>query len=138
VKVARQAGTLTTVTLARLAAEPANQNVVFIHNHPGEVKTEIFKNGWDGSDVDRAAVQVPVKSGMSPEIASASLGGKGIPLSDGVVAGLTVEKTRSGALFLVDERMECLQQGEVFAQLKGNGADEVVWEKTQEVLAPYL
>jgi hypothetical protein len=133
--------------LARLTAEPAHQNVVSVHNHPGEVMTEIFKNGCGGKTMDPAVMHVAAKTGMSVEpsgerslylVTSAQFRGKGVPLSKGVVRGLTVSRTERYALFCVDERIECIQQEYVLGQLKSRNADEIIWEKTQEVLTPYF
>jgi hypothetical protein len=146
-KVAKQGATLNTLTLAHLAANPANQGVVFIHNHPGEVKTEIFKNGWGGGKMRSPKLMSPgVKTGMDPEVSgerslylitSSQFGGKGVLLPYGQESGLTIVKTGRGALFCVNERMECTQQESVLGQLKLRSADEIVWEKTAEVLKPH-
>jgi hypothetical protein len=146
-KVAKQGATLNTLTLAHLAADPANQGVVFIHNDPGEVKTEIFKNGWgDGKTRDPKLMSPGVKKGMDPEVSgerslylitSSQFGGKGVPLPYVQEGGLTIAKTGRGALFCVNERMECIQQESVLGQLKLRNVDDIVWEKTQEVLKPY-
>jgi hypothetical protein len=81
---------------------PANQNVVFIHNHPGEVKTEIFKNGWGGKALDNAAMLPSVKTGMSPETSGerrlvldyeCMAWWEGSSVAGDVVGGLTVAKT---------------------------------------------
>ncbi|CZR68658.1 uncharacterized protein PAC_18557 [Phialocephala subalpina] len=142
--VVKQAGTLTTLAMTHLAAEPANRNIVFIHNHPGEVKTEILRNGWG---VKPAGMPVSAKTGMNPEmsgerslylISSAQFSGKGASLLKDVAGGLTVSKTDSGALFLVDEKIECIQQDEVLGKLELRNAKETVWRKMQEMLAPYL
>jgi hypothetical protein len=146
-KVAQQGATLNTLTLARLAADPAHQKVVFIHNHPGEVKTEIFKNGWGGKPVNPTLMPMAVKTGMSLEesgerslylITSGQFGGRGVPLPEGVACGLTVTKTENSALFCVNERIECIQREYVLGKLRSRKADDIVWEKTQEVLSPYL
>jgi len=84
---------LNTIALAHLAADSANQGVVFIHNHTGEVKTEIFKHGWDGKTPDPGVMSPGVKTGMEPEVSgerslylitSSRIGGKGVPLPKGV------------------------------------------------------
>lgn len=145
-KVAKQGATLNTLALARLAADPANHGVVFIHNHPGEVKTEIFKNGWGGMTQDPKLTSPGVKMGMAPEVSgerslylitSSQFGGKGVPLTYGEEGGLTIAKTDRGALFCVNERIGCIQQESVLGQLKLRNADDIVWQKTQEVLKPY-
>jgi hypothetical protein len=146
-KVAKQGASLNALTLAHLAADPANLGVVFIHNHPGEVKTEIFKNGWGGGKtLDPKLMSPGVKTGMDPEVSgerslylitSLQFGGKGVSLPYGQGGGLTIAKTGRGALFCVNERVECIQQESVLGQLKLRSADEIVWEKTQEVLKLY-
>lgn len=97
--------------------------------------------------MDPAVMHVAAKTGMSVEmsgerslylITSAQFGGKGVPLPEGVVRGVTVAGTEGCALFCVDERIECIQQEYVLGQLKARNADEIIWEKTHEVLAPYL
>jgi hypothetical protein len=145
-KVAKQGTTLNTLALAHLAAGPINRGVVFIHNHPGELKTEIFENGWGGKTPDPGVLSPGVKTGMELEVSgerslylitSSQFGGVGVPLSHGEEAGLTIAKTGRGALFCVNERIECIQQEYVLGRLKLRSADEIVWEKTQEVLKPY-
>jgi hypothetical protein len=145
-KIAKQGATLNTLALAHLAADPENQEVVFIHNHPGEVKTDIFKNGWGGKTPDNGEMSPGVKMGMAPEVSgerslylitSSKFGGKGVPLPYGEESGLTITKTGRGALFCINEQLECIQQESVLGQLKLKNADEIVWEKTQEVLKPY-
>jgi hypothetical protein len=89
-------------------------DVVFIHHHPGEVKTEIFRHGWDGKGRDgEVNVNVPEKRGVSLEmsgerslflISSSLFGGRGVGFGDGE-GGKTVEGTDRGALFLVGEGM---------------------------------
>lgn len=148
IKVAQQAATLNTLALGHLAAQPPNKKIVFIHNHPGIVKTEIFKNGWGEKPFDPQLIPDVFQTGMSPEmsgerslylITSSQFGGKGVPLSENFVGcGLTIAKTESGALFCVDDHIECVQQESVIGQLKSQNADVKIWEETMKVLAPYL
>lgn len=146
-RVARQAATLNTLALAHFAAELANQGIIFIHNHPGGVKTEVYKNGWGEKPIDLKLVPPAILEGMSPEtsgerslylITSAQFVGKGVPLQEDVAGGLTVANTNGGALFCVNDKIECIQQESVLEQLKAKNADNIVWEKTQKVLEPYL
>jgi len=94
-----------------------------------------------------AVMHVAAKTGMSVEplgerslylVTSAQFGGKGVPLSEGVMRGLRVARTERFALFCVDKQIECIQQEYVLGQLKSRNADEIIWEKTQEVLTPYF
>jgi hypothetical protein len=70
-------------------------------------------------------------------ITSSQFGVEGVPLPYGEDGGLTIARTGRGALFCVDERIECIQQESVLGQLKLRNADGIVWEKTEKVLEPY-
>lgn len=103
------------------------------------MKTEIFKNGWGGKS---ARMPVSAKTGMSPELSgerslylfsSAQFGGRGVSLPEDVAGGLAVSKTDRGALFLVNEHMECIQQEYVLEQLQLSNAEEKIWQKTRDV-----
>lgn len=145
-KVAVQSATLNTVALGKLAAQPDHSGVVFIHNHPGEVKTEIFRNGWGGGQAD-PATPLPEKRGISLEMSgerslylmtSAQFGGNGTPLGQGCDAGVTVAGTKRGALFCVDERIQCLVPNGFLQRLRLKNGEDIAWKNTLEVLKPYL
>lgn len=133
------------LALSKLADE--NPKVVFIHNHPGFVQTDLVKKGMAGkwySPVVSKIVPVVMRIvGHSEEFAgerslylitSATYGGKGVVLGAEDVAGLTLKKTESSGLFEVGDAFECLQLDKVVKGLEAKDAQSIVWEQTLQVI----
>ncbi|KAE8156867.1 hypothetical protein BDV40DRAFT_280139 [Aspergillus tamarii] len=148
---AHHSATMTSVSLKQLAERPENSGITFIHHHPGIVSTEIFKKSWgDQWSEDKAAGGPSAPSDMTrstPEEAgersvyvmtSAQYGGKGIALTGGQKQGLTVNGTTEGSLFCVGAKLEALQLDGLLGKLEGNGASDIIWNKTEELIGKYL
>jgi len=148
--IAKAGATYTTLTMSRLAKE--NPKVVFIHNHPGAVHTDILKNGWGskwyGKLLMTAVSPLVGVIGFSAADAgertlylatSARYGGKGVPLGKGHNADTNMAgDLGTGALFDVNDKFDSIRQEKMMEELKKVHADEVVWQKTQGVLGSYL
>ncbi|OJZ82075.1 hypothetical protein ASPFODRAFT_51765 [Aspergillus luchuensis CBS 106.47] len=148
---AHHSATMTSVSLKRLAERPENSEVVFIHHHPGLVSTEIFKKSWgDQWSEDKVAGGPNAPSNTtrsSPEeagarsmyvITSSQYGGIGVALAEGQTQGLTVNGTMKRSLFCVGDKLDTLQLGELLGKLERNGAADLIWNKTNELIGNYL
>lgn len=140
--IINHAATSMNLTLSRLAEE--NPEIVFIFNIPGLVATDIHAGSMFGKWYAKPLFWL---MGISAEdagersvflLTSARYGGQGVPLQDGAARVLTMKKTESGALFCVNQNSEGLQKETVMAELRSQNAGDIVWERMQKVLAPYL
>ncbi|KAH7025114.1 uncharacterized protein B0I36DRAFT_387476 [Microdochium trichocladiopsis] len=157
---------LNTVYLDHLASDPQNAGVVFIHNHPGVVETDIILKGWNEgswgptlirwvrpvmSFFQRFSREPPISPEESGEkslflITSAMYGGKGVavPNKDGVEEkaggekGKTLAGGDNGSVFVVLPRGNCEQPKEVLEKLYVNGGKEKLVAETEKVLKPYV
>jgi len=161
--VTRVGATYTTLILNRFAMNQKSSNVIYIHNHPGVVATDILQTSWstapDASVSQRlgrwvmSSVTKPLVRAfaLSPEDAgerclflmtSAAYGnGKGqMPTREKVVEEAANVDGGKGheALWAVGARFKCLKLEGVRRGLGEVGAEDVVWEHTVEVLQPYL
>lgn len=148
---ANHSATMTSVSLKRLAEQPENSGITFIHHHPGLVSTEIFKKCWgDQWSEDKVAGGPNAPSDItrsSPEEAGArsmyvmtgsQYGGNGIALTEGQKKGLTVNDTTKGSLFCVGDKLETMQLDGLLGKLERNGASAIIWNKTNELIGYYL
>ena len=146
-----QVGTMASITFERLAEEPENKSVVFIHNHPGAIDTGNLSRGWA-----KGAVAGPALAGyvVRPIIGlfgtsikeagerylyiatSGAFGGSG-PMPAGVGEGLTTRGAKSGGLFLVSRKCVATDNSKNMAELRA-AAREKVWELTEKTIRPYL
>lgn len=148
--------TMNTLGLDRLAADPANAAVAFVHKLPGQVNTGNMARYWTARD-DKTTwwSRLPPFSnlmlplywfvGMSFDEAEArhlfvcttgAFGGKG-PLVEGVQAGENTAGSKTGGLYLVDDKDEVKYSKSKLATLRETAQDKV-WAKTMEILQPYL
>ncbi|OHW89657.1 short chain dehydrogenase reductase family protein [Colletotrichum incanum] len=143
---------MNTLFLDRLSAEPANDKITFVHNWPGAVNTGNMARyhspkfwspvplttllkplflvvGHDGQEAGQRHVYLAT---------SGEFGGDGPRAGDGMEGGRNTrgEEGRRG-LFLVNHKCEASDKREVLKELRGE-AQGRVWEKTMEVLGPYL
>ncbi|GKT42604.1 oxidoreductase lepF [Colletotrichum spaethianum] len=145
-------GVMNTLFLDRLAAEPGNDKVTFVHNWPGAVDTGNMARYHTSSTFS----PVPLTTLLRPlflfmgfdekeagqrhvyNATSGDLGGDGPRLRDGVEGWRNTrgEEGKRG-LFLVNHKCEACDKGNVMKNLRGE-AQGKVWEKTMEVLGPYL
>ena len=135
----------TTYMLDRLARE---NNVVFIHNHPGVVATDIFRTSWSEDGVAGTVwrgvaryVVAPVLRvfALAPEVA----GERGLfLLTSGVYAGEDegeVDDGRRGrGAYVVDWCFRTVNRDKFISEMESTGMGEVVWKHTMEVLAPHV
>ncbi|KAG5754857.1 hypothetical protein H9Q69_004543 [Fusarium xylarioides] len=148
--------TMTTLTMRRLAEDPANKDVVLIHHFPGAVGTDIMKNrdsragswldSWIGTVIMSIVAKLMKLLSTTVEQAgekclylstSAAYGGKGVPLSEGQERALTLNRKPSGSLFSINEKLEPIWNDKVLGELEDKHAPEVVWRWTEDVLKPY-
>ncbi|KAH6971367.1 hypothetical protein BKA56DRAFT_495030 [Ilyonectria sp. MPI-CAGE-AT-0026] len=152
----KHAPTMTTLTMRKLAEDPANRGVVLIHHFPGPVGTDLLRNrdsrtgGWLGNwlgnmvfaiiatlsklfttTVDEAGEKCLYMS------TSARYGGKGVPQNDGQGGALTLNRTLDGSLFCVNQNLEPIWLDKVLVELQGLNAPEAVWRWTENVLKLY-
>lgn len=142
---------MNTLALERIAQMPENRNIVFMHCHPGGVRTgNLFRGFQEGSWGSwlAATFMDPVIWLMAYgeeeaaerylyQITSAAFGGKGIPLGTGVIAGKDTKGGREGSLFLVHHTCETTLNEENLKKLRVSAQDKV-WIKTQEIVGPYV
>ena len=140
---ARLTSTLTTLSMAKLAAE--NPRVVFVHHYPGGVNTDVFKKTWGDRWFWPVLNTTMSVFGTSPEDAaekivylftSAKYGGKGTAL-EGQKPALTMDKTKRGGLFAVNDKMVELYQEKVMAQLRALDAGDKAAVVLEETIGPY-
>jgi hypothetical protein len=142
---AGHAATTVTLSLKRIAEEPENKDIVFIHAHPGRVSTDLFKKSWGDKGIpEGAGVRPPGNFTQStPEesgerclylITSAEYGGRGVDVPDGRYPGQTLAHGVAGSLFSVNDKMEIIQQDELLADLEKMDASQKIWDHTVEAL----
>ncbi|KAK1968689.1 hypothetical protein LY78DRAFT_631295 [Colletotrichum sublineola] len=146
---------MNTLFLDRLSAEPDNEGVItFVHNWPGVVNTgnvERYHAPSLWSPVPLTALLRPLflVIGFGEKEAgerhlyiatSGELGGDGPRVRDGEGRGggrnTRGEEGRRG-LFLVNHKCEVSDKSEIMKELRGETQGKV-WEKTMEILGPYL
>ncbi|CAM1505943.1 Fc.00g115800.m01.CDS01 [Cosmosporella sp. VM-42] len=143
-----QMGTMNTLTLDRLAAAEENSNISFIHNWPGAVDTGNMARYWKRSFWSPIPLTTLLKPlfwviGISLEESaerhlfmstSGIFGGKG-PRIEGISA--TDTKGGEGGLYLLNDKCDAKYDHDVLKELR-DAAQENVWEKTMEILGPYI
>lgn len=141
---------MNTLTLDRLASDPENSRITFIHNWPGLVETGNSTRHWTRSWTSPFSLMILTKPlfwaiGFSIEESgerhvfistSSSYGGGTGPAVPGFVAKNTAGGV-DGGLFLLNHKCEAGFSRASFEQVKAQSADKV-WAKTREILDPYL
>lgn len=142
-------GIMGTLTLERLAERKENQSIVFIHSHPGIVKTGNLFRGWGegswgpwlcGVFFDPILMLFAFSLKESAErylyqITSGTFGGKGPTLPG--VSGRTTRGENTGGLFLVSKHCDAVMNEKELAQLRVT-AQYIVWEKVYNIISPYI
>ncbi|KAH3911698.1 hypothetical protein HBH56_127370 [Parastagonospora nodorum] len=142
-------GMMNTLTLEKLAEEPENAEIVFIHSHPGIVRTGNLFRGWDEGSwgpwlsaifFDPILRLVAISFEESAErylyqVTSEAFGGKG-PKGGGVV-GKTTRGKESGGLFLVNRKCDAVANEKEMVKLRAKAGD-VVWDTVQGIVRPYI
>jgi len=142
---AGHAATTVTLALKRIAEEPENKDIVFIHAHPGRVSTDLFKKSWGetGIPADAAGPPPGTFTQSTPEesgerslylITSAEYGGNGVAVPEGRQPGQTLTHGTAGSLFSVDDKMQIVQQDELLVDLEKMNATQKIWDHTVEAL----
>lgn len=143
---AKHAATSVTLSLRRIAEGKENSGIVFIHAHPGMVKTDLFKKSWgDKYDPDSGPLLLPtthIAKYTSEEAGERSLylamsaeyGGAGVALQSGRQAAETLAHERSGSLFAISSMLKYLQPDKMLAELQDLGAPKAIWNHTVEIL----
>ncbi|KAL6406465.1 putative oxidoreductase [Ilyonectria robusta] len=148
---ARHVATMVTLSMKRFAEQPENENIVFVHAHPGRVATDLLRKSWgdrwDDNAPPTAAPSAGTFSRWTPEEAgqkalylmtSAEYGGNGVNVPRERSAGVTVTHQAGGSLFSVNDAMECLQQDTLLADLEAMGAPDAIWNYNVNTVAPLL
>ncbi|EXM12545.1 hypothetical protein FoTM2_009128 [Fusarium oxysporum f. sp. vasinfectum] len=148
---ARHVATMVTLSMKHLAEQPGNEKIVFIQAHPGRVSTDLVRKSWgdrwDGAVPPAATPSARPLSQWTPEEAgekalylmtSAEYGGKGVNVTEGRSAGLTVTHQIGESLFSVNDVMKNLQQDTLLADLEAMGAQNAIWDYSVKTLAPWL
>ncbi|KAF5646497.1 short-chain dehydrogenase [Fusarium tjaetaba] len=152
----KHVGTMTTLTMRKLAEDPANKDIVMIHHFPGGVGTDLMKNrdsraggwldNWVGTVLMGIAARVLKLLSTTAEQAgerclylstSAAYGGKGVLPNDSQESVLTLSRTPSGSLFSIGETLEPAWNDKVLDELQNKQAPEIVWRWTEGILRPY-
>lgn len=142
-------GTLNTLGLGHLAAQPENSRVTFIHSWPGAVNTGNMARYHRPSTFSWFPWTELLKPlflvmGVSHEdsaekhlyqAASGVFGGDG-PTVKGVEAVNTTGGTGSG-LFLLNDKCDVAYNKDALEKLRP-ASQAAIWAKTEEILAPYL
>ncbi|KAF1846533.1 uncharacterized protein K460DRAFT_314051 [Cucurbitaria berberidis CBS 394.84] len=142
-------GIMGTLTLERLAEAKENHSIVFIHSHPGIVRTGNLFRGWgEGSwgpwfaaiFMDPILMLIAFSFKESAErylyqVTSGAFGGRG-PTLPGIV-GQTTRGEHTGGLFLVNRTCDAVMNEKELAKLRVT-AQEAVWEKAHQVISPYV
>jgi hypothetical protein len=138
-------GILNTLTLERLAEDPENHSIVFMHSHPGIVRTGNVYRGWkEGSWgpwlMDPFLMLLAFSFEESAQrylyqVTSGAFGGK--EQEGAGIVGKTTRGEERGGLFLVSRKCDTVMNEKELKKLR-EMAGETVWEKVQEILAPYV
>ncbi|KAK2668169.1 Short-chain dehydrogenase/reductase SDR [Fusarium oxysporum f. sp. vasinfectum] len=131
---ARHVATMVTLSMKHLAEQPGNEKIVFIHAHPGRVSTDLVRKSWG----DRQWTPEEAGEKALYLMTSAEYGGKGVNVTEGRSAGLTVTHQIGGSLFSVNDVMKNLQQDTLLAGLEAMGAQNAIWDYSVKTLAPWL
>ncbi|EAT87083.2 hypothetical protein SNOG_06019 [Parastagonospora nodorum SN15] len=141
-------GMMNTLTLEKLAEEPENAEIVFIHSHPGIVRTGNLFRGWDEGSwgpwlsaifFDPILRLVAISFEESAErylyqVTSEAFGGKG---PKECVVGKTTRGKESGGLFLVNRKCDAVANEKEMVKLRAKAGD-VVWDTVQGIVRPYI
>jgi hypothetical protein len=142
-------GIMSTLTLERIAEEPDNASIIFIHSHPGIVRTGNLYRGWqEGSwgpwmsavfmDPIMRIFAFSFKESAERhiyQVTSGAFGGIG-PKLPGIV-GQTTRGGANGGLFLVNRKCDTVINEKEMTKLRLSGG-EAVWAKVREVTGPYV
>jgi NAD(P)-dependent dehydrogenase (short-subunit alcohol dehydrogenase family) len=142
-------GMMNTLTLEKLAEEPENAGIVFIHSHPGIVRTGNLFRGWSEGSwgpwlsaiffdpiLRLFAISCEESAGRYLyQVTSEAFGGKG-PKGGGVV-GKTTRGKESGGLFLVNRKCDAVANEKEMVKLRAKAGD-VVWDTVQGIVRPYI
>ncbi|KAK2680449.1 Short-chain dehydrogenase/reductase SDR [Fusarium oxysporum f. sp. vasinfectum] len=132
---ARHVATMVTLSMKHLAEQPGNEKIV------------AGATGGDGAVPPAATPSARPLSQWTPEEAgekalylmtSAEYGGKGVNVTEGRSAGLTVTHQIGESLFSVNDVMKNLQQDTLLADLEAMGAQNAIWDYSVKTLAPWL
>ncbi|KAJ8117828.1 hypothetical protein ONZ43_g4115 [Nemania bipapillata] len=138
---------MNTVTLEQLAND--NPDVTFIHSWPGWVNTGNVRRGSDPNSIMSWVVWLVLDplirlfSLSDDESAqrhlfqstSAAFGGRGVSWNG--KPGINSLEKQANGLFLVNYKCDCTPNAKTLSSLR-KGAQEKIWNHTQEVLQQYL
>ncbi|KAF2659741.1 hypothetical protein K491DRAFT_590380 [Lophiostoma macrostomum CBS 122681] len=144
----RHMGAMNTLFLERLAEDPKNSSITFMHSHPGIVRTGNVFRGWaeGGWGIWMATVfmdpllrLIAFSDEESAErylyqITSGAFGGQGVRI-EGAESGQTTKGKVAGGLFLVGRYCDAVMNEKEMAKLRVT-AQEKVWEKTYQIIGP--
>jgi hypothetical protein len=142
-------GPMNTLVLERLAEMPENESIVFMHSHPGIVRTgNLYRGFAEGSwgmwmagwfmDPVLWLFQFSFEESAQRHlymVTSGALEGNG-PVLDGIEGRTTRGKERGG-MFLVNLKCDVVRNEKEMGKLRAKAGD-VVWEKVQKIIGPYI
>jgi hypothetical protein len=142
-------GVMGTLTLERIAERPENASIVFIHSHPGIVRTGNLYRGWPEEswgpwfgaifmDPILRAFAFSFKESAERhvyQVTSGVFGGIG-PKVLGIVGHTTRGKAKGG-LFLVNWKCDAIVKEKEMTKLRLNAGD-AVGAKVREIIGPYI
>jgi len=142
-------GIMGTLTLEHLAETKENQSIIFIHSHPGIVRTgNLFRGLKEGSwgswmaaiFMDPILMLLAYSFQESGErylyqVTSGAFGGRGPALPG--VTGRTTRGEHTGGLFLVSYKCDTVMNEKELAKLRVT-AGEAVRAKVQQIIGPYI
>jgi NAD(P)-dependent dehydrogenase (short-subunit alcohol dehydrogenase family) len=140
---------MNTLALEKLADDPENSTITFIHSHPGLVRTGNLYRGWTqgswGPWLCAITIDLVIRLfGISFEesaerylyqVTSGAFGGAG-PIQEGV-RGKSTRGREDGGLFLVSKKCDVVENQKEMGKLREK-AGNVVWDKVQEIVVPYV
>lgn len=143
-------GMMNTLILERFAEKPANKYVVFIHSHPGIVRTGNLFRGWNEGSWGPWLSAIffnpilrlfAISFRESAErylfqVTSGAFGGPG-PKIESILVGRTTRGEETGGLFLVSRKCDTVMNEKEMAKLRVK-AQDVVWEKVHEIIGQYV
>jgi hypothetical protein len=142
-------GIMGSLTLERMAEEKDNASIVFIHSHPGIVRTGNLFRGWPEESwgpwlssicIDPILRVFAYSFKESAEryiyqVTSGAFGGRGPRLPD--IVGQTTRGQTNGGLFLVDRKCDSVLNEKEMTKLRLRARD-AIWTKVREVLGPHV
>lgn len=142
-------GIMNTLYLESLAEKKENESVVFIHSHPGIIRTGGVFRGWQDwklgmflatyiMDPMLRLIQFSFEEAAERYlyvVTGGAFGGKGPKLAG--VEGRTTKGEAKGGMFLSSKTCDTVLNENELAKLRPI-AQEAIWTKTRDTIGPYI